>query len=253
MATTLQNDADQPAPGSRKQTPIWSPQSANGKARDDRVAYVCGSRELRSNERKSSTWPNPPPRCVDGSHRESQRMDRPDQPPWHHRDPALVVRRHRSVVAVFDVPLPADGPGRLPRGQVLSASNRSVPVWNSLPSAAAILIGLTQLIELPDSMCALVSPKTAALRTDLSSLGAPDLASLTEGRPWLLRRPTTLSVYPPATRREIALLLCGLAVFVVRRSCSRAIPDCCSSRSSRRSMAPAWLITGLFNGSHGKG
>jgi len=78
--------------------------------------------------------------------------------------------------------------------------------WAYVPLAAFLLISIFQLIPLPRSLVEIISPNTAALKTEL--LGdLPDANTLLKSM--------TLSLYPYATKHDLRLVLAVAAVFVV--------------------------------------
>lgn len=78
--------------------------------------------------------------------------------------------------------------------------------WAYVPLGVFLLIPIFQLIPLPMSLIGIVSPNTAALKTEL--LGDLPKADA-------LLRSMTLSFYPYATRHDLRLVLAVAGVFVV--------------------------------------
>lgn len=80
----------------------------------------------------------------------------------------------------------------------------------AIPAAVLVLGGIVQTQDVGEEMVARISPQVAAWRRDLS--GRVDGV---EGSSASDSSPQTLSVYPPATRKETSLLLAGLAVLLI--------------------------------------
>jgi len=81
-----------------------------------------------------------------------------------------------------------------------------VRTWAYVPVAVFLLVAALQLLPLPSSLVATISPNTAAIKTDL-------LADLPDAEEALSSM--TLSFYPRATRRDLRLSLAVAAVFFV--------------------------------------
>ncbi|MFZ2147736.1 MAG: hypothetical protein WAV28_11005, partial [Sedimentisphaerales bacterium] len=78
--------------------------------------------------------------------------------------------------------------------------------WGYVPVGLFILIPILQLIPLPTGLVSVISPNTAALKTEL--LGdMPDAETLLKSM--------SLSFYPNATKHDLRLVLAVAAVFVV--------------------------------------
>jgi len=78
--------------------------------------------------------------------------------------------------------------------------------WCYVPLGIFLLIAILQLIPLPASLVSVISPNTAALKTELLSDLPNSEASL---------RSMTLSFYPDATKHDLRLVLAVAAVFIV--------------------------------------
>jgi len=78
--------------------------------------------------------------------------------------------------------------------------------WAYVPAGLFLLVGAFQLVPLPAPLVSILSPNTAALRTEL--LGdLPNADALIKSMP--------LTFYPNATKHDLRLLLCIAAVFAV--------------------------------------
>ena len=78
--------------------------------------------------------------------------------------------------------------------------------WCYVPLGIFLLVAVVQLIPLPASLVGVISPNTAALKTELLGDLPNSEASL---------RSMTLSFYPDATKHDLRLVLAVAAVFIV--------------------------------------
>ena len=92
---------------------------------------------------------------------------------------------------------------------VYHCEQRLIWTWAYVPIGAFLLIAALQLISLPADLLSIISPNTAALKTEL--LG--DLPNVEPGTSAL--KSMTLSFYPNATKHDLRLVLAVAAVFVV--------------------------------------
>jgi tetratricopeptide (TPR) repeat protein len=83
---------------------------------------------------------------------------------------------------------------------------RTVRTWAYIPVAIFILIAALQLVPLPKSVVSIISPNTAALRTEL-------LGNIPGSESYLKWMP--LSLYPAATKHDLRLVLSASVIFVV--------------------------------------
>lgn len=108
---------------------------------------------------------------------------------------------------------------------LLEADARPVWTWAYLPMLAVLLLAVLQLVPLPASWVAAISPHTAALRHQL-------LADLPDGDAAALHR-FPLTFYPLATQHDLRMLLIAAAVFFIVLHLYR---------SSRRIQRLLWLV-----------
>lgn len=86
---------------------------------------------------------------------------------------------------------------------------RLIWTWAYVPMVFFLLIAALQLISLPADVLSIISPNTAALKTEL--LG--DLPNIAPGTPAL--KSMSLSFYSNATKHDLRLVLAVAAVFIV--------------------------------------
>jgi O-antigen ligase len=88
--------------------------------------------------------------------------------------------------------------------------------WVAAPAALFLLCGLAQTAPVNDGVLETLSPQALELRRQLLPAGDPaDGPRLSGSSASSSSGLSTLSVYPPATRKEVSLLLCGLAALLM--------------------------------------
>ena len=81
------------------------------------------------------------------------------------------------------------------------------------PAVVLLLLGLVQTVPVSDAALESLSPRALELRRQL--LPAEDAPTTVSSSFLAAVPPSALSVYAPATRKEVALLFCGLAVLLM--------------------------------------
>lgn len=89
---------------------------------------------------------------------------------------------------------------------VCSSRHAVIRSWCYVPLGIFLLVAILQLIPLPASLVGVISPNTAALKTEL-------LGDLPDSEAAL--RSITLSFYPEATKHDLRLVLAVASVFIV--------------------------------------
>ncbi|MDZ4683938.1 MAG: hypothetical protein SH850_02540, partial [Planctomycetaceae bacterium] len=94
---------------------------------------------------------------------------------------------------------------------LLAGSTAAIIPSAAIPAAAIVVCGFLQTLDLGQNAIATLSPQAAVLRSQLLDDGEPLPGGTENDEP----RVHTLSLYAPATRKETALLLAGLAVLLL--------------------------------------
>jgi len=117
--------------------------------------------------------------------------------------------------------------------------------WSAWPGALLVVLGGLQTWDLGPGALAWISPHTAAVRAELLSGSGPDIDGVPIASTDSLSidstsvpTPATLSVDPPATRREVALLFAGLTTYVLAMRCFTA-------RKERQLLAGVVAVNGV--------
>ena len=89
---------------------------------------------------------------------------------------------------------------------IVCPHQRIVKTWAYVPVVIFIIISALQLVPLPRTLVSIISPNTAALRTEFLS-NMPGSESYLKWMP--------LSLYPAATKHDLRLVLSASAIFIV--------------------------------------
>lgn len=123
-----------------------------------------------------------------------------------------------SQVAVFPLLLLAVLGAGL--SEILAERTGASFPWCALPAGLLVVLGGMQTWDLGREPLAILSPTTVAVRAELlAGVADPSAASLAPSDSHASSLSATVSVDPPATRREVALLLAGLTTYVLAMRC----------------------------------